>query len=74
MIYIYIYVCVCVLHSDEKKNDKICLTNFRILLILSHSCESIYIKCAVSLATDQFRAVADAFRPLRTHQRYKTSK
>ena len=30
---------VYVLHSDKNKKHKVCLTNFRILLILSHVCE-----------------------------------
>ena len=31
--------CVYLLHSDKNKKHKVCLTNFRILLILSHVCE-----------------------------------
>ena len=42
-IYIYIYIwtrnqCVYVLHNNSKTKN-VCLTNFRILLILSHVCE-----------------------------------
>ena len=44
-IYVYIYeqetsvsVCMCCVVKINKKNN-VCLTNFRILLILSHICE-----------------------------------
>ena len=34
-------LCVCVAQCQLNKYHKVCLTNFRILLILSHVCESI---------------------------------
>ena len=32
-------VCICVPQRQKNKKHKVCLTNFRILLILNHVCE-----------------------------------
>ena len=44
----YIYeqetsVCVCCTVTKKNKKHKVCLTNFRILLILSHVCELTFV-------------------------------
>ena len=66
-IYIYIYVCVCVCvcvaQRQKTKKHKVCLTNFRILLILNHVCVIYISTCnittniSMSLKLNGFKAI-----------------